>query len=288
MLTRRVCICVCVSAFRSLSLSPSLPTSWCCMCMGIREFNPLPIFSMPVCLFVVLEFTLSQVRGNFTFTVFLCRRYPSVCVRIVYIEIHLISLKRVSSQMDRFLSLRRAYQKPILRRLHHVHTLYRLLRTIQCTSTRFLLFLSSLLSFLSAWLFVWFWCFHFFGGLLLDPTCVRLRTCVFMCDMYLFIHIHMTFFRPAFFHLLHNFRFSFWFYYRFSAVNWMICESFLFRISNTNRLFFAQQTILHLCCSLNWIIMMNFIRLKHFSVYLLIISIHCQEKKFYICFLSPT
>lgn len=217
----RVCVCMWLSHRR------------CFMCMGIREYNPLPIFFHARSFVCLLYLSLRSHRSEaiFTFCVFLSHSLsPTVRMRaygiLKFISFHWNGCHHKWIDFCRFVERikNRFYAGFIM------HWLYRLLRTIQCTSTRF----SSLSLLCSAWLFVWFWCFHFLG--FVDPICVQCTyVCISVWYVFIYSHSHDLFIPALFFG-------SLWFYYWFSAVNWMICEVFCFAIFHIKRmeLFLAQ------------------------------------------------
>lgn len=124
----RVCVCMWLSHRR------------CFMCMGIREYNPLPIFFHARSFVCLLYLSLRSHRSGaiFTFCVFLSHSLsPTVRMRaygiLKFISFHWNGCHHKWIDFCRFVERikNRFYAGFIM------HWLYRLLRTIQCTSTRF-------------------------------------------------------------------------------------------------------------------------------------------------------
>lgn len=181
--------------------------SWVCVCTRLSPTSGAlcawelgnsilcQFFSCPsVCLFVCLLYlSLRSHRSeaNFTFGVFPILSLslslpptPCVCVycRLKFISFHWNGCHHKWIDFCRFVERikNRFYAGFIM------HWLYRLLRTFQCTSTRFLSASLSFSVFLSsAWLFVWFWRFHISG--LYIPYACNVRTCVYLCVMCIYL-----------------------------------------------------------------------------------------------------
>lgn len=204
----------------------------CFMCMGIREYNPLPIFFMPVrsfaCL-LYLSLRSHRSEANFTFCVFLS---PTHRVRVraygilKFISFHWNGCHHKWIDFCRFVERikNRFYAGFIM------HWLYGLLRTIQCTSTRFFLRSAPFMAFCLILVL------SLFG--FVDPICAQCTFVrVYLCVMCIYLFTFTWPFSPCFvfFCFPHHFR-SLWFYYWFSAVNWMICEVFCFEIFHIKRM----------------------------------------------------